>query len=108
MKEQIEELEKLKLKITANLKEWVKDKSVSLDERWNVFFKSGLGMHVGSIEDFVNLDPDDYCDNVSRCETIDLQDIRDWGIKSIELNEDYDAFREDVLNKFIKSFEWDW
>ena len=32
--------------ITSKLKEWVKDKDVPLDERWDVFIKSGLGKNV--------------------------------------------------------------
>ncbi len=108
MKEKIQELEKLKLKLTADLKEWVKDKSIPLDERWEVFFASGLGDHETCYEDFVNLNSDDYCDRVSRHEVIYLSDIRDWGIDSLESDEDYDAFREDVLERFIKSFEFDW
>ena len=110
MKEQIEELEKLKLKITANLKEYVKDKSIPLDERWNLFFESNLGSHSNYIENFVNLDSNDLANSrdYNRHETVDLQDLREYGVESIESDKEYDEFREDVLNKFIQSFEWDW
>ncbi len=105
MKEQVEELEKLKLKITANLKEWVKDKSISLDERWDVFIKSDLGDHKTYYEDFVNFESDDYCDNFEKYQTLNLSNAINYKNFS---DEEYNEFREDVLNKFIKSFKWDW
>lgn len=110
MLEKIEQLNKLKQNLTSELRKWVKDKSIPLNERWVVFFKSDLGEHVSSIEDFVNLNSDDVYDTYQpeRYITIYLSDIRDYGIKSLESDEDYDAFREDVLNKFIKSYRWDW
>ncbi len=110
MKEKIEQLGKLKVEITSELKEWVKDKSIPLDERWDTFFKSGLGRHISSIETFVNLTGNDICSvfQPSRHETIHLGDIAEYGISSIESEEAYNEFREDVLNKFVKSFEWDW
>lgn len=110
MRDKIKQLKKDKEKLTLELKEWVKDKSIPLDERWEVFFASDLGKHSSWIEDFVNLDSDDVASHrdMDRSETVDLQDIRAYGISSIESDEDYDAFREDVLTKFIKSFEWDW
>ena len=110
MKKEIEELEKLKLKITTNLKEWVKDRSISLDERWNLFFKSNLGDHKNWIEDFKNLDSDDLVKSrdYNRHETVYLEDLKEYGVESIESDENYNEFREDVLSKFIKSFEWDW
>lgn len=45
---------------------------------------------------------------MQRHEIVNLRDISDWGIDSLESDEAYDEFREDVLSKFIKSFEWDW
>jgi hypothetical protein len=106
MKEQIEELEELKLKITANLREWVKDKSISLDERWNLFFKSDLGDHKTYHENFVNFKSDEYCNNLNRYKIIDLSNAINYKNFSDEIQ--YDDFRENVLNKFIKSFKWDW
>ena len=107
MKEKIEQLAKQKQELTVELREWVKDKSIPLDERWDVFFASGLGSHIGSIEEFVNLNSDDYCDNMQRHEIVHLGDVSDW-VGSLTSDEAYDEFREDVLSKFIKSFEWDW
>lgn len=110
MKERIEQLAKLKVEITSDLREWVKDKSIPLDERWDVFFASGLGIHSGNIEKFINLNDDDLVSRMdyNRHEIVKLGDIREYGIDSLESDEDYNDFREDVLEKFIKSFEWDW
>ncbi len=110
MKEKIQQLKDLKQELTLELKEWVKDKTIPLDERWDLFFQSDLGDHRTWIEDFKNLDSDNIAKNrdVNRHETIYLDTIEEWYIKSIEDSEKYDEFREDVLSKFIQSFEWDW
>ena len=110
MKEKIEQLDKLKQQLTSELREWVKDKSIPLDERWDVFFASGLGVHSGSLENFVNLTDDDLANvrDFNRYEIVDLDYVREYGSITLESDEAYDEFREDVLSKFIKSFEWDW
>ncbi len=94
-------------KLTQELKEWVKDKSISLDERWEVFIESDLGTHKCSYEDFAHFNSDMYCDDTRRGATIYLSDVEDTYFENNTL-EEINEFKEDVLNSFIKSFEFDW
>ena len=110
MLEKIELFKQQENLLKSELRDWVKDKSITLDERWSVFFKSELGDHSSGIEDFINLDSDDIASVMDhhRHEIVYLEDISEYGIESIKNENDYNEFREDVLNKFIKSYEWDW
>jgi|SRR6188508_1971822 len=114
-------------KLTEELKEWVKDKSISLDERWEVFIESDLGIHKSFIERFKTLDNDligtDCAISVYKYETIfvesiyeaiqeaqeELEENPDSVYVSKKLaNTDLNSFREECLEKFIKSFEFNW
>jgi hypothetical protein len=45
MKEKIEQFLKEKESLIKEFKKWVKDKNIPLEERWDLFVKSGLGVH---------------------------------------------------------------
>lgn len=105
MLQEIEDLIELNKKLAEKLKVWVVDKSIDINVRWDAFIKSDLGEHKSYYEDFVNFNTDDYCDNIDKYQVIKLSDATNFKCFS---NEEYDEFREDVLSKFIKSFEFDW
>lgn len=110
MRDKIKEFNSSKELLKQELKKYVTNREISLDERWNLFFESDLGDHSTSIEDFLNLDSDDIASvrDFNRHEIVDLESIIEWEIESIKDEDCYDKFREDVLRKFIKSYEWDW
>lgn len=118
MKEKIEQFLKEKEILTEELKEWVKDKSIPLEERWEVFVKSELGERISYYEQFEGVESDGYYDNyyIEKYQTVTTGQLFEiaskptYTNKEPELNtqEQKDSFREDVLDKFIKSFENDW
>lgn len=108
-KQKFEEYLKLKEQISAELQLYVVDQSIPLDERWDVFCKSGLGNEESFYEDFKNFKVDDWCDNFDRHETIILTDIvKESWFYTFKSDEAYNEFREDVLKRFIRSFINDW
>lgn len=118
MKEKINELILLQAQYKGELREWVKDKSIPLEERWSTFIKSKLGEHRTSYEEFEWIDSDNYYDDyhIERHETVYIDKLYEQGItpryrtNQAELNteEKQQEFKEDVLNKFIYSFKMDW
>lgn len=122
MKEQIEDFLKLKEKLTTQLKEWVKDESVSLEERWSVFIKSGLGK-----DDTYYISPDCidwnrvtlynnfYLDKYAVCsaerfveKALDNQEYYKGDNNPYEDNLKEKLIRFFMIEKFMKSFENDW
>jgi len=104
-----------KAKLTKELQEWVVDKVIPLEERWNLFIKSGLGGHTWVYVDFDTDIGRDYCDDLEqKYETHKVTDVLSWA----EDQEDHEKprytenqiidFKESVLIKFIKSFDFDW
>lgn len=118
MKRELEEFNIIKEGIKNRLKIWVKDKNIPLEERWKTFIDSDLGDHKPFIERFEGMDDENYTDKyyIKRYQTVDVEALYEWGTEDNyddeepELNtvEKQNAFKEDVLNKFIKSFEFDW
>jgi hypothetical protein len=103
------------------LREFVKDKSIPLCTRWAIFVYSELGDHESYIVHWGNIDDDwltpDGPYYVSKYETIETEDIVEWlqndfmDFKPISPEEHLElvnAFKEEVLEKFIKSYEYDW
>lgn len=110
MKEKIENFLKLKEELKKELKEYVKDKKIPLEERWELFVKSKLGNHSRYYYEFEGIDwnrytlyDDFYTDKYAQI-TVDAM------LETARELEDFDeiAFKKDVLNKFIYSFENDW
>lgn len=118
MKNKIKELNLLKKTLTKELKIWVKDKSIPLDERWDVFHDSQLGEELSFYEEFEGVDSDGYYDNyyIDKYQTVYTKNLfemaseKRYNKQKAELDtiEKQNAFKEDVLNKFVKSFEMNW
>jgi hypothetical protein len=127
MKEELNEFFKQEQYIKGKLKEWVKDKSISLEERWEVFIKSGLGIHDNYYQTFGILDGDwiqsegpIYAEryekvNVERIiESIEeakqtlMEDPDDEYLNKDFANVDLVKLKEAILESFIKSFNFDW
>jgi hypothetical protein len=106
MKEKIEKFLKLKKDLTSELKKWVKDKSIPLEERWDVFVDSELWENDCYIIHSDVLDLDRCYSNMDRHETINVEWILEYF--SDEPKEKLDKFKEEILENFIYSFTYDW
>lgn len=92
--------------LKEQLRIWVKDKTIPLEERWEVFFLSELGDARNYYKDFKHFQSREYCEY--KHETIDMQYVLDWLEEKPLTPEEIIEFKEDVLEQFIKSFEYDW
>ena len=125
MRQTVDEMLHHQAQITANLKLWVVDKDIPLDERWDVFIKSGLGTKDSWITRFDSLGQDYFMyDGEYHCEryqTIHMDNVwermtDDTRLYLTEFSDTLkpevaaklDPFREEVLEKFIQSFYYDW
>lgn len=116
----IHEINKLlndKAKVTKELREYVKDKNIPLDQRWDLFIYSELGTHHKYIIHPDGLDEDKYFDTIDFdrgtiiivedfLENIKILDVEDP--EEDKILEDEVVFKEWCLDKFIKSFTFDW
>ena len=115
MKDELESFLDLKESVASNLKEWVKDKSIPLEERWELFIKSGLGVYDSFYHNFPGIDwnkktlyDDFYMEKHTTRDVIYFLDIIE-GDDDIEWDNEKDiAFKEYFLEKFIVGFENDW
>jgi hypothetical protein len=111
MKQKIEEFLKQKATLTEMLKKWVVDKTVPLSERWEVFVMSDLGERAPFMEEFDDLDMDDLARirDFNKFEVVDLTDINSFLKGKHGFNSKRIArIQEQILEKFIQSFEFDW
>ena len=123
MRQVVEALLQSQEHITQALKLWVVDKSIPLDERWDVFIKSGLGstdrwsLNLDSLPtDAVMYEGIIHCDRYQTREVRDLPEeledaIENWdhdyGHKEAK-DIDLVAVKEEILKEFIYSFTYDW
>ena len=103
-REQVKQFLEEKNDLTEGLKVWVKDKSVPLEERWDVFLDSELGEISTYYEDYDGVDTDDLLADHDKYQVIRVEHI----LERIEDDEDAIRFKEDVLDKFSAGFEYDW
>lgn len=104
----------LKNELKEEIKIFVKNKQYSLDERWDIFVESELGDDKEWIEHFKSFP--DLCesDYRNKYQTIDLIIEADCLLEAAEYHisqgvlEQYHKFREEILDKFIKTFKFDW
>lgn len=119
MKDKIENMLKDIEALKLQFKDWCKDKTIPLDERWNTFIKSDLGYHDSNYWHFETFDSDEYHDGeyVRKFQTCTPNDVIEEFSKNNRcskfINEsDYEMlvikFKEEVLNNFIKSWVFDW
>jgi len=115
---EIKKLNEQKEELKSKLRLYVKDKTISLDNRWNCFIESKLGINSPYIERFDCKVGKEYLNTrEQRYETHDVQDIMDW-LEDLELDEELSTyninkediieFQEKVLDKFIFSYKFDW
>ena len=121
-----------KKEVTELLKEYVKNKRIPLEERWILFLSSKLGVTNDYYVVFNTLNEDFYNDTgINRYENITVEWLLDLLIdhsieeseitrffinkldskkltKETYLNASLDLFKEEVLEKFIYSFNYDW
>ena len=115
----IKEFKETQSELKDLVKHYVQNKDFPLDERWEVFAESDLGDHDSYYIRFESIDLMDICDR-NRYETIDVIYQVDNLIETYEYYLDKDeyeldfnleeinALKEEVLEKFVKSFECDW
>jgi hypothetical protein len=128
-KDQILSFFDLRNNIESIVKEYVQDKSISLDDRWEIFEKSGFGncpswvQHLESLHDDIvmydGLVHVDRNQQVSVFEIIERyyehkQDFEEqtYNAKDFAKWQKYKfdavAFKEECLFKFIRGWKYDW
>jgi len=109
MKEKIEKFLEEKKLLTEKLKLWVVDKSIPLGERWDLFIKSELGIEEPYIIDFDCEMDKQYIEELEyKYSTHNTGDIVKWLDEGQYTEIQIIEFQEEVLEKFIKSFKFDW
>jgi hypothetical protein len=113
-KERVEDLNKQIEAIKSEFAAYIADKSIPLDERWEVFMNAPDNLQgsspwiqrfKGLPKDFVGYDGPVYAE---RYQTVDVEYILDV-ISEIDPSKiDVVAFKEDVLSKNLYSFKYDW
>jgi hypothetical protein len=112
VKNQQKELEK-------TLKLYVINKEIPLQERWDVFVESELGKAHPWIQHFksIKIVEDWMYSDFNKYETYQTKDLverlqenigNDMGPLDEVTQELVDAFKEEILEKFLKSFQFDW
>jgi hypothetical protein len=136
LRELVKELLENQTGVEVALRAWVKDKSVPLEERWEVFVMSGLGecgryVYGGFKEIEVNFFIYDGRYHCERYQTVLLAEVIERegeenadfeedengemlfdkdgeAVLTKEAKESVDAMKEIVLKDFIHSFVYDW
>jgi len=104
----------LEIELKAELRTIIVDKSIPLEDRWNLFIESELGEHDGYYQEPPGINwnkktlYDDFnCDKYNTLH-VDIMLERALEGKMFETLEDEIAFKEYFLENFIKSFQNDW
>jgi hypothetical protein len=132
MKEQLDSFLKTKQDFIVEFKKWCADKSVDVNERWDLFILSKLGDVAYPYESpFEDWDPSFYMETLcyDKCQTIDVEGlltsvkeyISDYYELDLEDEEfvpdsspdwvnqfNEEEYKEFFLQQFIKSFKLDW
>jgi len=123
MKDKIQQYLEQKEILKSELKQWVKDESIPLQERWDLFIASELGddyswylKPTGIDWNRVSLFDDFYLEKYSVCTVQDFIDTYQENVDDREDEEDnpYENCSVEILqryfmiDKFVKSFKNDW
>lgn len=108
MEKEIQDFLVEKKRLTEKLKVWVKDKSIPLETRWDTFVDSGLGRQDGYYYNFKSLDEDDFHSGRNKYQMLDVTDVIRHFDNPETTEEEINAFKEEALNDFIFSWEFDW
>ena len=103
---------KQKEELTKKVKSFCQNKEYPLDDRWNLFINSNFGEHKSWHAKFEGINSDRYYNDfyIEKYETVQVNYLLERGIEVQILDSDdkINAFKENVLKQFIKSFETDW
>lgn len=117
MKEKIKEFNKQKDTLYAEVKEYVQNTDLPLDDRWDVFVWSGFGdCSDWVVNGFKPLDDhfgrevcwyDDF--HIDKYQTLEMKDLVEFmEEREGSYPELIDALKEEILAKFLFSFVNDW
>lgn len=109
MKQEIDNWLKAEKEFKNKFKGWLKNKDISLEERWKLFIESGLGEHKKYYEAFDCKLGQEYSDNLEdRYSNERVEYILDYAAENDYPEEEIIQFKENVLSSFIKSYTFDW
>lgn len=116
MKHEIQSFLETKQNLINRFKAWVTDKSVPLEERWELFIKSDLGDISTYYENPPGIDwnkhtlyDDFYYDKYATCKAKDILERVQEEEEKFSWDENKEVeFKEFFLNKFLKGFINDW
>ena len=101
-----------KEELTQKVKSFCQNKEYPLNERWNLFIDSNFGEYKYWYAEFEGINSNRYYDdfNIEKYETVQVKYLLERGIEKqiLDSNDKINAFKEDVLKQFIKSFKFDW
>lgn len=115
MEDKINEFRRLESEIKEEVKTFVQDKNKPLEERWRIFCLADMGEMEIWYEDFKALKKIigrevSYCDDfgIERHETFEVAAFFERSIVQNATEELQNELKEEILDKFIYSFEFDW
>ncbi len=109
--------------LREDLKIWVVNKDIPLDERWELFIKSELGesegwnLNLNSLpRDYVSYDGSISCERYQTMRMEEVIDVLEYQVGNLDsryVHKDakyvcIEDVKEEILEKFIKSFTFDW
>ena len=99
--------------LSDSVKAIVQNREIPLDDRWDLFIDSDFGEESGCIVDLESIDLENYYGDswINRYQTLDFGIIIEHLTDDAEDAEDLKAIqnaKEEILQKFIKSFIYDW
>lgn len=107
IKKLINKRDEINESLEIKVKELIKDKTIPLEDRFHIFIISDCGEEKPWIENFDSINEDDYYWYENRYRTVEISEFIDC-VEDRENDETIDKFKQEVLDKFIKSFVIDW
>lgn len=92
--------------ISIMVETFCKDKEIPLEDRWEIFVMSGMGKEESTIVHYNTYDLAERFD--FRYSVIDVVDEVNLLEESFEKEYKINQLKEEILEKFIKSFVFDW
>lgn len=112
MIEKVQQFLKEKENLKKELREWVKDTSIPLEVRWKAFVDSQLGIQKDYYWNFKSFerDRDDFHADRDKYRVFNVEDVIDYYERQEDssTDEEINEFKEEALENFIYSWEFDW
>jgi sulfur relay (sulfurtransferase) DsrC/TusE family protein len=111
MKQQLEQFLQTKKDFEEKFKEYLKDDSFPLDERWDMLVKSGLGEEEEAEFEGVDWDRHSYYDDfyMERGSSASIKFLYDKCVdNNLFMEGGEKLFKEDCVKNYISSFKNDW